>query len=76
MNGAELPCGSILQVEPADTGYSQKNAKYAPQSSGADPTTTTVINGAQLLQGKPEDRAKEEVQEEDSDLDDFFESLE
>jgi hypothetical protein len=66
MNGAELPSGSILRVKPADSGYSQQNSTstYGPAA---------VIEEAPQKEAVPQEAPAEN---DDEDLDDFFESLE
>ena len=74
MNGAGLPCGSILQVEPADSSYGQSSAKYAPQLQ-TQPKSSSTNN--QQVKGEIEHPTGEadNKKDDDSDLDDFFESL-
>lgn len=67
MNGAELPCGSILRVEPADPQYKQRQSEtvsghndfgyYGPSSGAAENGTGGGKN------------------ETDAELDEFFDSL-
>jgi len=80
MNGAELYCGSVLQVQPADSNYSDPYQKLAPSSSEQEqnqqqlPPTT---DPAGMSEEKPvEETAVGDDKEEGSDLDDFFGSLE
>lgn len=70
MNGAELPCGSILRVQPADSSYSQSASKYAPQL-----TTTGAVVTAAKRPPVVDDKEGDKKEDDDSDLDDFFDSL-
>ena len=73
MNGAELPCGSILQVEPSDSSYGQNSSRYAPQSQ---PQPTTGKKNQNVKDEKEQPAGEEgDKKDNDSDLDDFFESL-
>ena len=77
MNGAELPCGSVLQVEPANSSYGGQ--KKDQMTSYGGPSASTVCSSS-----FPEKTDKREAFEatngdiqktEDEDLDDFFASL-
>jgi hypothetical protein len=68
MNGAELPCGSVLQVEPADSNYSQKQRPAEESERSAKESEIVPPHD----ESKPE--SKTEVQPAD-DLDEFFDSL-
>jgi len=65
MNGAELPCGSVLRVEPA---RSNRNTVATQNNHPTVEASNTAID-----EKKSETNAVEEGEE---DLDDFFESLE
>lgn len=70
MNGAELPCGAILQVQPADSNYEQKQNN--PCAHG--PQTTSTLHGkVEASQDVKEGDAKDD--DSTGDLEDFFESL-
>ena len=85
MNGAELPCGSVLRVEPADPEYKQRPSgskeitsvnndvgHYGP-SSGA-PTEGEELETPKVNPSK-ENGVGGGENETDEDLDDFFDSL-
>ena len=63
MNGAELACGTIIHVEPADMNYKTK-------TSNIDDDTKSSV--------KKESQSLDDINEggNDEDLDDFFASLE
>jgi len=65
MNGAELPCGSVLRVEPA---RSNRNTVPAQNNHPTVEASNTAID-----EKKDKMNAAGEGEE---DLDDFFESLE
>ena len=75
MNGAELPCGATLQVQPADSNY-RNNQQHSMHNS--------LANQQPSKQGNPEEptmceNTVAEVQGDtdlNDDLDDFFGSLE
>lgn len=64
MNGAELPCGSVLHVEPAESSYgkNKEEAGIAVTDEPSKPLSTY--------------RPEATVKDKDEDLDDFFEGLE
>jgi hypothetical protein len=82
MNGAELPCGSILRVEPADPQYKQQQSEtisghndfgyYRPSSGapveGEEVETYNVKVSAENGTGGGKN-------ETDAELDEFFDSL-
>jgi len=71
MNGAELPCGTVIQVEPANSKYKDAKAShYGPQSAQLSQKEETESPSTQNTQKHDK---KEEAPE---DLDDFFASLE
>lgn len=82
MNGAELPCGSTLRVEPADPQYKQRQTEskkstecnddvgYYGPSFGAS-TEEVKRETAEVN----ESNANGDGGEKDDDLDDFFDSL-
>lgn len=85
VNGAELPCGSILGVQPADMSY-KKNLNFGQSitqhntgrigetnvdAEESAPKDTTVKNEATSVEVSEVKEAKD-----DDDLDDFFASLE
>lgn len=63
LNGVELPCGTTIHVEPANTEY--KKTKYHKNSE------TKTEDAPQI---KSENQ-KAEIEEDDENLDDFFASL-
>lgn len=71
----ELPCGSVLTVEPADMNYKEKqNKKYMPSAEE---------NSASKSQSKSHNESNITIESsesspdvEDDNLDDFFASLE
>lgn len=84
LNGAELPCGSVLDVQPANFDAKKK------KQSELDNTTYTV--GSRIMsnltadngendpgKGKSNDAENKETESKaqvaDDDLDDFFDSL-
>ncbi|CAB9520224.1 expressed unknown protein [Seminavis robusta] len=82
MNGAELPCGSILQVQPADSNYQQQQqllSSYGPPKTGDTSSSNANIRKAPPPDGSKDTETgatKENGDDDDEDLDDFFESLE
>jgi hypothetical protein len=86
MNGAELPCGSVLHVEPADTNYYHGGVGEKKESPGNEVSASTnskeaIPNGKDSLQKitaeaetkEPETTVSNDINDE---LDDFFHSLE
>ena len=61
----ELPCGSVLTVEPADMDYKKKQSK---QSDKVIEKTTLKNDEEDIVQSS-------ELVDEEDDLDDFFQSL-
>jgi uncharacterized FlaG/YvyC family protein len=75
MNGAELPSGAILQVQPADSSY--KNSQQQPQTHYAPHNQKTNQQGGHDEPPTSDDKKVEGKQDDiDDDLDDFFGSLE
>jgi hypothetical protein len=68
MNGAELPSGSVLHVEPASSNSSSGQQSYY---GGID---ATAKSQAAYEQPGGEDETPAQA-ENDEDLDDFFDSL-
>lgn len=75
MNGAELPCGSILRVEPADPQYTKSKTEedreegggyYGPPSC-VDRTDNKSPSNTPSQEGSGDSPG--------DDLDDFFDSL-
>jgi len=67
LNGAELPCGSVLSVEPANMDYKNKNKNShseKPVEKKGSLTEKTVPNNT------------DKEDNDNDDLDDFFASLE
>lgn len=91
MNGAELPCGSVLCVEPADPQHNQKQPQhqhatttrcddvgYYGPASGSNETEEKVETSVVHVNGSSagnRDNANEKNDGDDDDLDDFFDSL-
>ena len=79
MNGAELPDGSKIKVEPADPDYKSKGQDYL----GLDAVAKNVKSGHQYGPTPPRPsteplnstEAKEDSGGDVDDLDDFFASL-
>ena len=75
MNGAELPCGSILRVEPADPQYTksqteehgEKDRGYSGPPSCVDATDNKSQSNEPPQEGSGDNPG--------DDLDDFFDSL-
>mmetsp|Transcript_6323 Transcript_6323/g.14280 ORF Transcript_6323/g.14280 Transcript_6323/m.14280 type:complete len:113 (-) Transcript_6323:144-482(-) len=68
MNGAELPCGTVIQVQPASSDYKKSSHSHygngeSEEGKSTDPRET---------KGKTD---VERVEEATADLDDFFASL-
>lgn len=92
LNGVELPCGSILSVEPADMDYKNKDELKKKSSNSSNinmtrtdeheigtisSTATSVLKDDRVgLNMAMDDRSAEEEKGGDDDLDDFFASLE
>jgi hypothetical protein len=90
MNGAELPCGTVIGVEPADmdwgkTNGSNKKSKTSSFDHHQSPTVQVVRNcgsdGVEMNksnEASTEAAAREETTggNDEEDLDDFFASLE
>jgi len=74
MNGAELPCSSVLHVEPSSSTYGQKKDQ---EVSHYGPSTASSSAAAEETDKQRNDEAsKVNAQKtEDEDLDDFFASL-
>jgi hypothetical protein len=85
MNGAELPCGTVIGVEPADMDWGRGKDKKFKQMDDHHPNrvqqqqmqrgTASSGEGDDVMQSK-EASMKGEEEEEEEDLDDFFASLE
>lgn len=68
LNGAELPCGSVLTVEPSTSSYGSKVLEYYCPSTGAlQEGPPEVDNGGAKVEGRSALEA--------DDLDDFFNAL-
>jgi hypothetical protein len=73
MNGAELPCGSVLHVEPASSnnaasGTTSQQSHYGPAKSQALERPHGEVE-------KDETPAADNDDDDEEDLDDFFDSL-
>lgn len=89
MNGAELPCGTCIKVEPSDPLHQLRKAeqvtKYGGHAPGSDsqatgPTQSRVAKvGTKEVSNMPEedtgDGCHEVAGDDADDLDDFFASL-
>ena len=76
MNGAELPCGSIIHVEPARSNRNNNDTTGTNDHYG--PATTqsgTATHVARDVDNKKKSTANPVAEEEDDDLDNFFNSL-
>jgi hypothetical protein len=84
MNGAELPCGTVIGVEPADMDWgknngSNKKSKTSSFDHHQSPTVQVISNcGSDGVEMKKSNEAREETTggNDEEDLDDFFASLE
>ena len=75
MNGAELPCGSTLKVQPSDPSYADNKSKAVSQYQ---PTRmTSAKNDPEKVKAEKVQPVATETNKDDtdSDLEDFFESL-
>jgi hypothetical protein len=85
MNGAELPCGSIIQVEPATRNYGNDPKQQASNVSGtksihSDPvdnveSSATEVTTSAPLPASDENDATQPTTDNADDLDEFFDSL-
>eukprot|EP00984_Skeletonema_dohrnii_P012317 scaffold4982_cov92-Skeletonema_dohrnii-CCMP3373.AAC.8 len=81
MNGAELPCGTVIGVEPADMDWGRggKDKKFKKMDHNPNCVQQQVTAGSgkadDVMQSK-EASMKGDDDEEEEDLDDFFASLE
>jgi hypothetical protein len=83
MNGCELPCRSVLQVQPASSKHKKEQPPKQPpeQPFAHDPVTMQGSLGSFLRESFPpnpssaDDNEKKQAQEATEDLDDFFASL-
>lgn len=85
MNGVELPCGSILSVEPADMDYKKKQTieKLDNKNGASDSLPTTEKekersdNRNTHADGQIDSNQSptKELEDDNDDLDDFFASL-
>mmetsp|Transcript_13352 Transcript_13352/g.32097 ORF Transcript_13352/g.32097 Transcript_13352/m.32097 type:complete len:112 (+) Transcript_13352:1387-1722(+) len=91
MNGAELPCGTCIKVEPSDPMYQLRKKKETPNYYGStgvvdqqtqspmEAKPTEVENKEASAMGVEEGTSKPETGdaggEDGDDLDDFFASL-
>lgn len=75
MNGVELPCGSIIQVEPA---VSSKNSTSQKANAPADPKAHVTHEREEPMDDKvpPHQPTINDSQSAADQLDDFFASLE
>jgi len=81
LNGVELPCGSLLSVQPADFDYkNKKNVSKKNNSNGQDESkfqqkpTIKEENGTNSEPHPSGEEIDDKLEDED-DLDDFFSSL-
>jgi uncharacterized FlaG/YvyC family protein len=74
MNGAELPCGAILQVQPADSTYS--NSQQQLSAHGAQQNQETNQRSSHEQPMTSDDKVEGKQDDIEDDLDDFFGSLE
>ena len=58
MNGAELPCGTAIGVQPADTDYKKKKPKNGEETTHQQPTGMNgTPNSVELANSVPSDGA-------------------
>lgn len=89
MNGAELPCGTAIKVEPSDPMYQLRKKKQMNYYGGAsqqgketEATEEADVDGQKLNartsvdSGDPRKDREPKANEDDEDLDNFFGSLE
>ena len=72
MNGAELPCGSVLSVEPADSSYTQPRLDFYG-SGGLAALVPRLDAPPPPLDPGP--AVITDPMEQDEELDDFFNSI-
>jgi hypothetical protein len=75
MDGVELPCGSIMRVEPADCSYDRNLRNHYSRKKG-EPNREDHLShthGEVKESDARKDTAAEE--EDDDELDEFFNSL-
>lgn len=78
MNGAELPCGTVIQVEPASSEYKEvKHSHYGPQPSTQQQQQQEAATSTAVVEATAKEKQDDEkkVEEATEDLDDFFASL-
>lgn len=85
MSGAELPCGSILRVEPADPQYKQRQSEQKKSTKcdedvghygSASGESTTEIPKKEVVEvNVSSTKGNGDENNQDDDLDDFFDSL-
>ena len=75
MNGAELPSGCALKVEPADSGYQQQQEQQNISIYGPAAAAILEDKKAEPIETKTKDGEGDD-NDSTGDLDDFFESLE
>lgn len=78
MNGAELPCGSVIHVEPARSNRDNNDATgtldpYEPAKTESGTTSTCAPRDQD--DNKNESATNLVAEEEDDDLENFFNSL-
>ena len=76
MNGAELPCGIAMGVQPADTSYNKKSPKEHRSNIQAKPPVDE--DAKSVKNGKDEAKIQQEIitsENATEELDDFFASL-
>lgn len=87
MNGAELPCGTVIGVQPAEVDYKSKSKKNGDRNGtvAVEPTVETLeesiftseaASGATTASGRSREMKDKTPEDEGDDLDDFFASLE
>ena len=76
MNGAELPCGTVIKVEPARTNDRKDGDHYGPaavpNAATNEESTRAEASTAEEATTEADEKKVEEASEE---LDDFFASL-
>jgi hypothetical protein len=79
MNGAELPCGSILHVEPATSNYDDTQQPQPPRQSHSSTNVhhrhdSSNVEDAPLVH-VPDANPLKPTDTNSDDLDEFFDSL-
>ena len=81
MNGAELPCGAVIGVQPASDDYKKapnkvENTQQTASNGAANASAGTKLDSATEANGPKEEVSEDKAANDEEDLDDFFASLE